>query len=148
MLKDAFGLTAAAMLTAALNRVQSFSFSAINRRENPKGESMIQRPQPYIRQIHVCINNRNGENKSCGYDGSEEVVEELRKVVKERNLKGKVRVVRSGCLDVCAFGPNMMIWPEGLWYMKVTKEDVPQIIDKYLKLEEADQAKEAGAVAK
>ena len=104
---------------------------------------MIQRPQPYIRQIHICINNRNGESPSCGYSGSEEVVEELRKVCKERNLKGKIRVVRSGCLDVCAFGPNMMIWPEGLWYMKVTKNDVPQIVDTYLKLEEADKAKES-----
>ena len=109
---------------------------------------MIQRPQPYIRQIHVCINNRHGESPSCGYSGSEEVVEELRKVCKERNLKGKVRVVRSGCLDLCAFGPNMMIWPEGLWYMKVTKTDVPQIVDTYLKLEESGQAKEVGAVAK
>jgi len=62
-------------------------------------------------------------------------------VTRERNLKGKVRVVRSGCLDVCAFGPNMIIWPEGLWYMKVTKEDVPQISEKYLTLEAADQAK-------
>jgi len=91
------------------------------------------------------INNRNGESPSCGYSGSEEIVEELRKVCKERNYKGKIRVVRSGCLDVCAFGPNMMIWPEGLWYMKVIKEDVPQIADAYLKLEESDQTKEAGA---
>ena len=35
------------------------------------------------------------ESPSCGYSGSEEVVEELRKVTKERNLKGKIRVVRS-----------------------------------------------------
>jgi len=102
---------------------------------------MIGREQPYIRQLHVCINNRNGESKSCAFDGSEEVVEELRKAVKERYLKGKVRVVRSGCLDVCAFGPNMMIWPEGLCYMKVTNEDVPQIIEKYLTLEQAEQVK-------
>ena len=32
---------------------------------------MIKRDQPYIRQIHVCINNRNGESPSCGYSGSE-----------------------------------------------------------------------------
>lgn len=75
----------------------------------------------------------------------EEVVEELRKVTKARNLKGKIRMVRSGCLDVCAFGPNMMIWPEGLWYMKVTKADVPQIVEQYMKLEAADRAKEATA---
>ena len=37
----------------------------------------------------------------------------------------------------------MMIWPEGLWSMKVTKADVPQIVEQYLKLE--DQTKEAGA---
>ncbi len=63
---------------------------------------MIERQQPYVRQLHVCINDRKGESKSCGYEGSEEIVEQLRKVTKERNLKGKVRVVRSGCLDVCA----------------------------------------------
>ena len=102
---------------------------------------MIERQQPYVRQLHVCINDRKGESKSCGYDGSEEIVEELRKVSKGRNLKGKVRVVRSGCLDVCAFGPNMMIWPEGLWFMGVTKEDVPQIVEKYLSLEAAEQPK-------
>jgi len=123
--------------------VQWKNISAIKSPESniARGVSMIERQQPYVRQLHVCINNRNGESKSCGYDGSEEVVDELRKVTKERNLKGKVRVVRSGCLDVCAFGPNKMIWPEGLWYMKVTKEDVPQIIDKYLSLEAANQVK-------
>jgi hypothetical protein len=59
-----------------------------------------------VRQLHVYINDRKGESKSCGYEGSEEIVEELRQVIKERNLKGKVRVVRSGCLDVRAFGPT------------------------------------------
>jgi (2Fe-2S) ferredoxin len=57
------------------------------------------------------------------------------------DLKGKLRVARRGCMDVCAFGPNIMIWPEGLWYMKVTKEDIPQIVQTYMKLEEADKQK-------
>jgi (2Fe-2S) ferredoxin len=100
---------------------------------------MIKWPQPYVRQIFMCINNRQGESVSCGYSGSEEMVEELKKIAKERNLKGKLRVAKSGCLDLCAFGPNLMIWPEGIWYMKVTKEDIPQIVDTYLKLEEADR---------
>lgn len=29
---------------------------------------------------------------------------------------------------------------EGIWYMKVTKEDIPEIIDTYLKLQESDNA--------
>jgi hypothetical protein len=31
--------------------------------------------------------------------------------------------------------------------MKVTKEDVPQIVEQYMKLEAADRTKEAGAAA-
>jgi (2Fe-2S) ferredoxin len=106
---------------------------------------MIQRPQPYKRQIFVCINNRKGESASCGYSGGEEIAEELKKVAKEMNLKGKLRVARSGCLDLCAFGPNMMIWPEGLWFMKVTKQDLPKIIETYMQLEKADAAQDGGA---
>lgn len=108
---------------------------------------MIKRPQPYKRQIFICINNRQGESPSCGYSGSEEVVEELKKVAKEMNLKGKLRVAKSGCLDLCAFGPNMMIWPEGIWYMKVTKEDIPEIIKTYLRLEEEEQREKGPAAA-
>ena len=100
---------------------------------------MIKRGQPYVRQLYVCINNRHGESPSCGYSGGEEMVEELKKVCKELNLKGKIRAAKSGCLDLCAFGPNIMIWPEGIWFMKVAKENIPEIVDTYLKLEAADQ---------
>jgi hypothetical protein len=41
----------------------------------------------------VCINNRNAESRSCGYSGSEDVVEELRKVAKKRNLRDKMRAL-------------------------------------------------------
>jgi (2Fe-2S) ferredoxin len=104
---------------------------------------MIKKPQPYVRQIFICANNRHGEKPSCGYSGSEEIVEELKKVAKDLKLKGKVRIAKSGCVDLCAFGPNVMIWPEGAWYMKVTKEDIPEIVETYLSLEQADQDKEA-----
>ena len=39
---------------------------------------MIQRPQPYKRQIYVCINNRNGKSPSCGYSGGEDIAEDLK----------------------------------------------------------------------
>ena len=96
---------------------------------------MIKRPQPYKRQIYICINNRQGESPSCGYSGSVELAEELKKVCKELNLKGKVRVATSGCMDLCPFGPNVMVWPDGVWHMKVTKDNISEIIETYLKPE-------------
>ena len=50
---------------------------------------MIERQQPYVRQLHVCINDRKGESRPCGYEDSEEIVEELRMVSKNVILKAK-----------------------------------------------------------
>ena len=87
-----------------------------------------QRDQPHKRQIFVGINNRHGKSPSCAYSGCEEIVEEPRKTATDLNLKGKLRVTRSGCLDICVFGPNMISGREGLWYMKVAEDDVPEIV--------------------
>ena len=88
------------------------------------------------------------ESPTCDYKRSEEVVEELlRQVTKERNRESKIRVPRSGSLDVCAFDPNMMICPEGR-HMKVTQADVPQIVEQYLNFEPAEQTQEAAPAAK
>jgi NADH:ubiquinone oxidoreductase subunit E len=57
----------------------------------------------------------HGESPSCGYSDGEDIAEDLKKIAKAMNCKGKLRVTRSGCMDLCAFDPNMMIWPEGLW---------------------------------
>jgi (2Fe-2S) ferredoxin len=35
----------------------------------------------------------------------------------------------SGFMDFCASDPNMMICPEGLWYMKVSKQDILQTVE-------------------
>lgn len=109
---------------------------------------MIQRGQPYVRQLYVCINNRHGESPSCGYSGGEEFIEQLKIACKERNLKGKIRAAKSGCMDLCAFGPNIMIWPEGIWFMKVTKDDIPRIVDTFLTLEEQNKNAPSASPAK
>jgi (2Fe-2S) ferredoxin len=57
----------------------------------------------------------HGESPSCGYSGGEDIAEDLKKIAKAMNRKGKLRVARSSWMHLCAFDPNMMIWPEGLW---------------------------------
>ena len=111
-----------------LNRTWQISMVSDRLCQFSRGGVNDQRDQPHKRQIFVGINNRHGESPSCAYSGCEEIVEELRKAATDLNLKGKLRVTRSGCLDVCVFGPNMMIWPVGLWHMNVTEDDVPEIV--------------------
>jgi NADH:ubiquinone oxidoreductase subunit E len=47
-----------------------------------------------------------GESPSCGYSGGEDIAEDLKKIAKAMNHKGKLRIARSGCMDLCAFGPE------------------------------------------
>jgi NADH:ubiquinone oxidoreductase subunit E len=94
---------------------------------------MKQQPVPYRRMVFVCTNVREEDGRpACGLRGSEKICEALKEEVKKRGLKGKVRALKSGCMDLCETGPNVMIFPDGVLHSGVTAEDVPALIEKYL----------------
>ena len=90
---------------------------------------------PYLLTIFVCTNVREGGKIACANPGRDGglLCERLKTYVKEAGLKGKVRVMRSGCMDLCAQGPNLMIWPEGIWIREVSEKDIPALIEKHLR---------------
>ncbi|MFP5344924.1 MAG: (2Fe-2S) ferredoxin domain-containing protein, partial [Gammaproteobacteria bacterium] len=45
---------------------------------------------------------------------------------------GKVRINNAGCLDRCEEGPVIVVYPEGVWYSYVDKEDIDEIIEEHL----------------
>lgn len=87
---------------------------------------------PYQRAVFVCTNRREGGKIACANPGrgGDELCEQLKAYVKEAGLKSKIRVAKSGCLDLCARGPNVFIYPEGAWYGGVTPTDIPELIKK------------------
>lgn len=89
---------------------------------------------PYQRIIFVCMNaSHDGEDRPvCAAGNADAVLKALKEEVKKRGLKGKVRALKSGCMDLCEKGPNIMIYPEGTMLSGVSSLDVPQIIEKYL----------------
>ena len=50
---------------------------------------------------------------------------------KELGLKD-VRINNAGCLDRCELGPTMVIYPEGVWYACVTKEDIDEVLETHM----------------
>ena len=88
---------------------------------------------PYIKQIYVCVNQREAGAVSCSGTGNGEAIrEKLKAYVKANGLKGRVRVSASGCMDLCAKGSNVMVYPDERWYRGVTLEDVDKIIEAEL----------------
>ena len=93
---------------------------------------------PYKKIIFVCTNLREGEtacsNFERGKNAGEELVKLLREEVKKRGLKGKIRVARSGCMDLCARGPNLMFFDEkgnSEWYSEVNDGDIPALAERF-----------------
>ena len=86
----------------------------------------------FQRHVFVCTNERPaGHPKGCCKEkGSEDVRNALKAELKRRGLSGFVRANISGCLDACEFGASLVIYPEGIWYGGVRREDVPEIIDR------------------
>ena len=45
---------------------------------------------------------------------------------------GKVRINNAGCLDRCDEGPVMVVYPEGVWYTYIDREDIDEIISEHI----------------
>ena len=83
---------------------------------------------PFKTIIFICINERPpGERECCHAKDSEALQRHLKALVKEHGLRGRVRVSKSGCMDRCEQGPNVMVFPDNLWYSHVTLEDADLI---------------------
>lgn len=89
---------------------------------------MHQGPVPYQRIVFVCVNKREPNQTCCSHRDSEAIAAALKARVKELGLSRMVRVSKSGCQDLCAKGPNVMVFPGDIWYAGVTLEDVERII--------------------
>lgn len=84
--------------------------------------------------IFVCINQRPKDDPRgcCADRGSERLHAFFKQELKRHNLKGLVRANKAGCLDHCADGPSVVIYPEGVWYWVGTEADVTEIVDRHL----------------
>jgi len=86
------------------------------------------------RHVFVCTNRRDPGNPKgcCAEKGSEEIRETFKKELHERGLKGRMRANAAGCLDQCAFGPVVVVYPEQVWYRVPTPADAVEIIESHL----------------
>ena len=74
------------------------------------------------RHVFVC-----SQGKSCAKVGSAEVYQAFRDRLKASGLKPKVMVTGCGSIGFCDRGVAVAIYPEQVWYSRVTVDDVEEI---------------------
>lgn len=87
---------------------------------------------PFTHHIFICGNTRSpGHPRGCcNADGSNALRERFKAEIKARGLGPLVRANQAGCLDQCELGPAVVIYPQGIWYGRVTLDDVPRILEE------------------
>ena len=85
----------------------------------------------FQKHIFICNNKRTKDDPrgSCSERGSDDLLDYAKKRIHELGLKGKIRVNKAGCLDACAHGPTMVIYPDDVWYSPKTIDDIEVILD-------------------
>ena len=87
----------------------------------------------FDKHLFVCTNQRiNSERPSCGEEHGLELVRAFKKEIKDRGLSVDMRAQKAGCLDICEFGPNVVVYPEGVFYGRVQLSDVTEIVEEHL----------------
>ena len=81
-----------------------------------------------LRQIFVC--DTPGEGR-CGARGGGELLEAFRVEVERRGLSSST-VLRNACTRRHHEGPVVFLYPDDVWYTRVTPEDVPGIVERHM----------------
>lgn len=84
----------------------------------------------FTHHVFICGNARQPGHPrgSCDPEGNQTIRNAFKRELKRAGLGLLARANHAGCLEQCEHGPTVVIYPQGIWYGKVTLEDVPRIV--------------------
>jgi (2Fe-2S) ferredoxin/predicted O-methyltransferase YrrM len=88
--------------------------------------------QPFHHHVNVCTQQKPDNVPACAASGAGAVVNAFYAEVGKQGLADDVIISTTGCLGGCEHGPVVVVYPEALWYGKVTPADVPEIVRSHL----------------
>ena len=67
----------------------------------------------------------------CVASGTTKVKAALEEELAKKGLSEEIRIVLTGCNGYCAEGPVMAVYPEEVFYQKLTVEEVPKLVEEH-----------------
>ncbi len=90
---------------------------------------------PYYRCHVFCCTNRRAEGHprgDCTLRGGATLRDFMKAKAQEMGLDG-VRINAAGCLDRCANGPVVVVYPDGIWYRVTDTAEVESVLREHLR---------------
>jgi (2Fe-2S) ferredoxin len=86
------------------------------------------------RHVFVCVNERAPDNPKgcCASKNGAEVRTRLKRLAYDAGMRGRIRINSAGCLDGCAFGVTLVVYPEAVWYGGVTVDDCDELFEEHV----------------
>jgi (2Fe-2S) ferredoxin/SAM-dependent methyltransferase len=87
---------------------------------------------PFRYHVFACEQRKPDGLPCCAARGCAAVIDALRHEVAAQGLLDAVQVTTCGSLGLCERGPNLVVYPEGIYYAGVMPADVAEIVREHL----------------
>ncbi len=90
----------------------------------------------FDKHVFFCTNQREGGESCCNDFNAQKMRDYVKNKVKKLGIasaQNRIRINSAGCMDRCAEGPVLVVYPEGVWYTYVDESDLDEIIEEHLK---------------
>lgn len=67
----------------------------------------------------------------CVSAGAFKIKAKLVEAIEQHNLTDEINIIETGCMGPCDYGPVMMVYPEGIFYKKLTVEDIDELVEEH-----------------
>jgi NADH:ubiquinone oxidoreductase subunit F (NADH-binding)/(2Fe-2S) ferredoxin/NAD-dependent dihydropyrimidine dehydrogenase PreA subunit len=67
----------------------------------------------------------------CVATGTPKVRDALKAELEKHGLTEEIKIVLTGCNGFCAEGPVMLVYPEEIFYQKLTVEEIPTLVEEH-----------------
>lgn len=85
------------------------------------------RVRDYDSHAFVCMGG------DCKKRGSNDIRKALKGELRKSGLLDDARIDTVDCLGLCEHGPNVVVYPEGTWYLGLEEADIPEVVEQHLK---------------
>lgn len=90
-----------------------------------KTSPQLEAKPPAKANILVC------QKSDCCKRGGQKVCQVLESTLRDRGLEGQVAIKKTGCMNKCKAGPNIIFTPDKTRYSRVHPEEIAALVEKH-----------------